>query len=161
MLALSELFSLRLDLSVSFEWGNEQHHQLLSLYERSCLLQRETVEVEEVFNFGKPVLDTDDSIEIMLMTEDYRMDFEKNNVLYLEMKNKENKLKEDIRSFALENPLFRDFITKERSETLCGEEAIFNRYGTILDVERRLNILSDATAYKNSSSHKDSGTHSV
>ena len=161
MLALSELFSLRLDLPVSFEWSDEDHHQLVSLYERGCLLQRETVEVEAVFNFGKPVLDTDDSIETMLLTEDYRMDFERNNVLYQEMKQRKNKLKDDIRSFAVDNPLFREFVIRERSETLCGEEAIFNRYRTFLDVERRLNALSEASVRKNSPNHKSSGRQSV
>lgn len=109
-------------------WGEAEQETLFSLFIESKRLIEEEEEVKLVYDMGAPEQGSDDPIENMLESECYRLVFEEENPLFLEMKDNQKAYAKKIESFSRGSLLFLSFTLVERRETLCDTHELFKRY---------------------------------
>lgn len=124
-------------------WAEQEAGQLLELYMESLQLRKEEEEVYMVYDFGKPVIFSDDPIEHMLENEAYRFEFEEHNLLYKTMKENQFQFKEKVESLAKSNLLFFSYLLVEKKETLGDTHELFARYDSWDALVERMNQLSN------------------
>lgn len=122
-------------------WGSDEEKMLFDLFVNSKALVREEEEVQLVYSMGMPSLGSDDPIENMLDAECYRLAFEEENPLHLEMKQNQKAYAEKLERFMRHNLLFLSFTLVERRETLCDHHETFKRYATWEELQEQLGKL--------------------